>query len=164
MTSPQRTPAPATRTDPAAGVRSLARLLDAAITVPGTNFKVGLDAVIGLVPGVGDLAGAAMSGYIVLAAARLGVPKSVLMRMVFNVAVDGIVGSIPLLGDLFDAGWRANTRNTALLDRYLTSPAEARKGSIGVMLGVAALLILLAVGALLLTIALVRGIGALVGF
>src|SRR5688572_2743378 len=153
MTLPQRTPPTAARTDPAAGVRGLARLLDSAIAIPGTNFRVGLDALIGLVPGLGDFAGAAMSGYIVLAAARLGAPKPVLFRMILNVAIDGIVGSVPVLGDLFDAGWRSNTRNTALLDRHLASPAEARKGSVGVMVGVAALLVLLAIGAVVLAIA-----------
>ena len=165
MTLPQRTAHRDTRSDdPAAGVRTLARLLDSAVTVPGTNFRVGLDALIGLVPGVGDMAGAAMSGYIVLAAARLGAPKPVLMRMILNVAIDGVVGSVPLLGDLFDAGWRANIRNTALLDRHLAAPAQARKGSIAVMIGVAALLVLLAIGAVLLTIGVVKAIGALVGF
>ena len=164
MTIPQRTPAPSTRTDPAAGVRALARLLDAAVGIPGTKFRVGLDALIGLVPGVGDLAGAAMSGYIILSAARLGAPKPVLFRMILNVAIDSVVGSIPVLGDLFDAGWRANTRNTALLDRHLESPVQAKKTSIGMMIGVAALLVLLAIGAIALTIAIVKGIGALVGF
>ena len=164
MTLPQRTPTPATRADPAAGVRALARLLDSAFEIPGTRFRVGLDALIGLVPGVGDMAGAAVSSYIVLAAARLGAPKPVLFRMILNVAVDAVVGSIPLLGDLFDAGWRANTRNTALLDRHLEAPAETKKHSVSVMIGVVVLLLLLAVGAVLLTIAVVRAVGALVGF
>lgn len=164
MTIPQRTQATSTRADPAAGVRALARLLDAAVGIPGTKFRVGLDALIGLVPGVGDLAGAAMSGYIILSAARLGAPKPVLFRMILNVAIDSVVGSIPVLGDLFDAGWRANTRNTALLDRHLESPVQAKKTSIGMMIGVAALLVLLAIGAIALTIAIVKGIGALVGF
>ncbi len=166
MTLPQRTqtPNPTTRTDPAANVRALARLLDAAVGIPGTKFRVGLDALIGLVPGVGDLAGAAMSGYIILAAARLGAPKPVLFRMILNVAIDSVVGAIPLLGDLFDAGWRANTRNTALLDRHLAAPAEAKKASVGVVIGVVAALVLLAIGAVLLTIGIVRAIGALVGF
>ena len=164
MTLPQRTTPAPDRTDPAAGVRALARLLDSAVGIPGTKFRIGLDAIIGLVPGVGDLAGAALSGYIVLAATRLGVPRSVLARMILNVAIDSIVGSVPLLGDIFDAGWRANTRNTALLDRYLAAPTEVRKGSVGVMIGVAALLVLLAVGAVMLTIGIVRAIGALVGF
>jgi hypothetical protein len=145
-------------------VRALARLLDSAVRVPGTNFRVGLDALIGLIPGVGDMAGAAMSGYIVLAATRMGVPKPVLFRMILNIAVEAIVGSVPVIGDLFDAGWRANLRNTALLDRHLAAPVETRKGSVGVMVGVAAVLLLLAVGAVALTIAIVRGIGALVGF
>ena len=167
MTLPQRSSSPPGRpgpSDPAAGVRALARLLDSAVTVPGTKFRVGLDALIGLVPGVGDLAGAAMSGYIILAAARLGAPKTVLFRMILNVAVDSIVGAVPLLGDLFDAGWRANTRNTALLDRHLTAPAEAKRASLGVVIGVVALLVLLALGAAALTVGIVRAIGALVGF
>ena len=157
-------PPPPVHTDRAAGIRSLARLLDSAVGIPGTNVRFGLDALIGLIPGVGDLAGAALSGYIVLGAARLGVPKPVLLRMVGNVALDSIIGSVPLLGDLFDVGWRANTRNTALLDRYLEAPAATRKGSLGVIAGVAALLILLAVGAVALTVAVVRLVGAAIGF
>src|SRR5690349_4961119 len=105
MTLPDRPPRDSSMTprpgaDPAATLRALARLMDSAIAIPGTNIRLGLDSVIGLVPGVGDLAGAAMSGYIVLASARLGAPAPVLIRMVANVAVDGIVGSVPLLGDL----------------------------------------------------------------
>ena len=154
---------PPVRTDPAANLRSLARLLDAAVTIPGTNIRFGLDALIGLVPGLGDMAGAAMSGYIVLAAARLGAPAPVLVRMVTNVAIDGVVGSVPLLGDLFDVGWRANTRNTDLLDRHLAEPAATRRASAGVVAGVVLALVLLAVGAVALTIAVLKGIGALLG-
>jgi hypothetical protein len=154
---------PPVRADPAANLRSLARLLDAAITVPGTNIRFGLDSLIGLVPGLGDMAGAAMSGYIVLASARLGAPSPVLARMVANVAVDAVVGSVPLLGDLFDVGWRANIRNTELLDRHLESPTATRRASVGVVAGVVLVLVLLAVGAVTLTIALIKGIGALFG-
>ena len=154
---------PPVRTDPAANLRSLARLLDTAVTIPGTNIRFGLDALIGLVPGLGDMAGAAMSGYIVLAAARLGAPAPVLVRMVTNVAIDGVVGSVPLLGDLFDVGWRANIRNTDLLDRHLAEPAATRRASAGVVAGVVLALVLLAVGAVALTIAVLKGIGALLG-
>ena len=147
--------------DRAAGVRALARLLDSAVGIPGTNLRFGLDALIGLVPGVGDLAGAALSGYIVLAAARLGAPKPVLLRMVLNVGIDTVIGSVPLLGDLFDAGWRSNTRNTDLLDRYLESPVEAKRGSAALVAGVVALLVLLAVGAVALTVAVLRLVGSL---
>lgn len=151
------------RTDPAANLRSLARLLDTAVTIPGTNIRFGLDALIGLVPGLGDMAGAAMSGYIVLAAARLGAPAPVLVRMVTNVAIDGVVGSVPLLGDLFDVGWRANIRNTDLLDRHLAEPTATRRASVGVVAGVVLALVLLAIGAVALTIAVLKGIGALLG-
>src|SRR5215216_3254920 len=87
-----------------ARVRALARLLDAAVRVPGTNVRVGLDALIGLIPGVGDVAGVAFYGYIILAAARLGVPVPVVLRMLLNVATDTVVGAVPLVGDIFDVG------------------------------------------------------------
>jgi len=155
--APERTP------DRAAGVRALARLLDSAIGIPGTNLRFGLDALIGLVPGVGDMAGAALSGYIVLAAARLGAPKPVLLRMLLNVAIDTGIGTVPLLGDLFDAGWRSNTRNTALLDRHLESPVEAKRASVGVIAGVVGLLALLAIGAVALTVAVLSLVGSAFG-
>ncbi len=85
-------------------VRVLARLLDDAIPIPGTSIRIGLDPIIGLVPGLGDIAGGIASAYIVLAAARLGAPKAMLLRMAANVAIDTVVGGVPVLGDLFDAG------------------------------------------------------------
>lgn len=99
--------------------RAIARLLDTAIPIPGTSMRLGIDPLLGLVPGLGDVAGAAMSGYVVLTAVRLGAPRFLVARMVGNVALDTLVGTVPLLGDLFDAGWKANTRNVALLDRHL---------------------------------------------
>jgi hypothetical protein len=78
---------------------------------------------------VGDLAGAALSGYVVLSAARLGVPRAVLARMVANVGVDALIGTVPLLGDVADVGWRANTRNVALLERALADPVAVRRQS-----------------------------------
>lgn len=149
-------------TQPPAGgaerVRSLARVLDSAIRIPGTNIRFGLDSVVGLIPGVGDLTGAALSGYIVLTAARMGVPSAVLGRMLLNLGLDTLVGTVPLLGDLFDVGFRANTRNAALLDRYLERPLEARRSSqlaIWAALAGVALLALVGVG---LTIMVVRGL------
>ncbi len=149
---------PPVRTDQASNLRALARLMDSAVAIPGTNIRVGLDSVIGLIPGVGDFAGAAMSGYIVLAAARLGVPTPVLVRMVANVAVDGVVGSIPLLGDLFDVGWRANLRNTDLIERHLENPVATKRASMGVVALILLALVLLAVGAVTLTIAVLRAV------
>lgn len=136
---PARDPRPARP----ASLGPLARLLDTAVRVPGTNVRFGLDAVLGLVPGVGDLAGAAMAGYIVLVAVRAGAPATVLTRMLLNVGLDTVVGSVPVVGDLFDVAWRSNARNVALLDRHLAEPAPTRAASRlvvwGVLLGIALL-------------------------
>jgi hypothetical protein len=115
--------------DDAARVRALARALDSAVRIPGTSVTLGLDSIVGLVPGVGDFAGALMSGYIVLVSARMGVPPSTVARMILNLGVDTLVGSVPLLGDLFDVGFRANLRNAELLDRHLAEPAAAGRSS-----------------------------------
>ncbi len=140
--------------------RTLARILDSAVRVPGLPMRVGLDPVLGLVPGLGDLAGAALSGYIVLTGIRLGAPRAVVVRMLGNVALDTLVGTVPLLGDLFDAGWKANVRNVALIDRHARHPGETRRAS-GWMIvgGITALLLLAAAG----TAAAVFTIRALLG-
>lgn len=134
-----RHPAPAPRPgDPrTGGLRTLGYLLDEAIPIPGTGRRIGFDALIGLVPGVGDGISGVMSAYIVVQASRMGVPVPVLARMVLNLAVDGIVGTVPLLGDLFDAGWKANTRNLALLHAELERPGAARRSSALVVAGTA---------------------------
>ena len=93
----------------------LARLLDTALPIPGMGFRIGLDGLLGLVPGVGDTIGAMFSVYIILEAARLGFPKGTLLRMIGNVAVETLVGTVPILGDIFDIVWKANVRNLALL-------------------------------------------------
>jgi hypothetical protein len=130
----------------AARVRALARMLDSAIRIPGTGVTFGLDPILGLFPGVGDLAGAVFSGYIVLTAARMGVPRSVLARMLLNLGTDTLVGSIPVLGDLFDVGFRANIRNSELLDRHIGEPEAVRRSSrIAIALTVAGLVVLAAI-------------------
>jgi len=130
-------------------VRALARLLDNAITVPGTNWKIGLDPIIGLIPGVGDMVGAVLSGYIVLEAVRAEVPTFTLARMLVNVGIDTLVGSVPALGDVFDAAWKSNSMNVALLERHLVATGSAppkRRNVIGVMV-LALVVLLLIVGA-----------------
>jgi hypothetical protein len=94
----------------------VSRLLDNAFVIPGTRYRFGLDALIGLVPGLGDAVSAVFSAYIILQAARLGAPKSVVTRMISNVALDTLVGWIPILGDIFDVAWKSNLRNMALLE------------------------------------------------
>jgi hypothetical protein len=93
----------------------LAKLLDSEFRVPGTRFRFGMDGLVGLLPGVGDAAGLAISSYIVLEAWRLGAPAPILMRMIANLALDTAVGSVPIAGDLFDMAWKANRRNMNLL-------------------------------------------------
>jgi Domain of unknown function (DUF4112) len=93
----------------------LSRLLDTAFPIPGTRLRIGLDGVLGLLPGIGDSLGAVFSTYIIFEAARLGCPKRTLVRMLGNVAVETVIGAIPLVGDLFDIAWKANVRNVALL-------------------------------------------------
>lgn len=116
--------------------RALARVLDTAIGIPGTKLRVGLDAILGLIPGAGDALSAALSGYIILAAARAGASRPVLLRMVGNVVVDTVIGAIPVLGDLFDVAFRSNVRNVALLDQLAVDPGQADRGSrrLGVVL------------------------------
>jgi hypothetical protein len=108
-------------------VRGLAWLLDNSIPIPGTRFRIGLDALIGLIPGLGDAAGAVFSSYILMEAGKLGVSRSTLLRMGANVLIEAVVGVIPLVGDLFDAGWKANQRNISLLERSLETPGLARR-------------------------------------
>ena len=115
-------------------LRTLAQVLDNSFRIPGTNYRFGIDALIGLVPGIGDAIGAIFSVYIVFQAARLGAPGSVLFRMMSNIGLDTIIGEIPLLGDLFDAGWKANIRNMALLDQHLHQPSAVRRSSRRVLL------------------------------
>lgn len=153
---------PTAASNQAARVRALARLLDSAVRVPGTNIRFGLDSIVGLVPGVGDVAGAAFSGYIVLASARLGVPATVLTRMLVNLTTDAVVGAVPLLGDLFDVSFKANTRNAALLDHHLGSEVQSKRASRLTIVAVVGGLVLLATGAVMLTVLLFRGLNALV--
>ncbi|NMG55464.1 DUF4112 domain-containing protein [Aromatoleum aromaticum] len=109
-------------------LRALAWLLDSSIRLPG-GFRIGVEALIGLVPFLGDAVGVLLSGYIVREAARLGMPRSVLLCMIGNVAIEGIVGVVPILGDVFDAAWKANQRNVQLLEQHVDDPAATTRSS-----------------------------------
>ena len=125
----------------------LAWVLDNSFPVPGLGgYRIGVDGLIGLVPGIGDAVGALLSSYILAEAVRLGVPKTVLLRMYANVLVDSVVGLIPLAGDVFDVTWKANLRNVNLLDTYLDSPQRTTTTSRWFVVGfMAAVLLLLVV-------------------
>ena len=105
--------------------RTLATLLDSSIPIPGTSRRIGLDPLLGLIPVVGDYAGALLSSYIVIAAAQAGAPSFTLIRMIGNIALDTLVGSVPLVGDLFDAGWKSNVKNVSLFERHVAANASA---------------------------------------
>ncbi len=107
-------------------VRRIAYWMDSGIPVPFTDRRIGLDPIIGLVPGAGDSAGAVVGAWILMEAARLGVPPATLLRITGNIAADALVGTVPLLGDLFDMTWKANTRNVALIDRHFADAPAAR--------------------------------------
>jgi uncharacterized protein DUF4112 len=130
-------------------VRALARALDSAVAIPGTSIRIGLDPILGLIPGAGDVAGAALAGYIVLVATRAGAPSEVVWRMLGNVAVDAFVGTFPVVGDLFDVAFKSNMRNVELLERYTTQPAAVTKSSrrLGFLVILIILLLLVALGA-----------------
>jgi hypothetical protein len=128
-------------------LQRLAWLLDASIGLPFTRFRFGFDAVVGLIPGLGDAIGALFSAYILLEAARFGVPRGLLLRMVANIALDTGVGTIPLLGDLFDAVYKSDLRNLSLLRRHLNNPVEARRASRRFLFGMVAAIVLLAAAA-----------------
>ena len=136
--------------------RRLGYLLDNSIPIPGTRFRIGLETIIGLVPGVGDMVGGGFSAYIILQAARMGVPASLLARMGWNLAVDVVVGAVPFLGDLFDAGFKANMRNLALLEGHAQRPGQSRRASRRFLAVLAILLALLFVGAFALAVFLVQ--------
>lgn len=137
-------------------VRVLARLLDNAIAIPGTRWRFGFDALVGVVPVVGDMIGGALSAYIILEAARAEVPRLTLVKMLMNVGIDTLVGSVPALGDVFDAAWKANVRNVALLERHLaviaTPAPEKRRVAGATALALIAIVLFVAAGLVLGTL------------
>lgn len=120
-------------------LRKWAVLLDSAFQVPGTRFRFGLDPVIGLLPGAGDLVTGFFSVMILVHSVRLRIPKVVIARMVLNTALDLLSGAVPLLGDLFDAAYKANLKNLALLERHArpgVPPERSDYVFVGVCVGI----------------------------
>jgi len=130
-------------------VRVLAKLLDNSISIPGTPWKIGFDPIVGLIPGIGDLIGAVLSGYIILESVRADVPAFTLARMLVNVGIDTLLGAVPALGDVFDAAWKSNTMNVALLERHVSTVGDTprrRHNVLGLMV-IALVVLVLIVGA-----------------
>lgn len=115
------------REDALARVTLVARLMDSAFIIPGLNRRVGFDAVLGLVPGVGDALSAVLASYIIWEARQLGLPRWKIARMVANVAVDTALGAIPLAGDVFDVFFKSNERNLRIIHEHLGTPKRSPK-------------------------------------
>lgn len=137
-------------------LRKLSRLLDNAIAIPGTNFRIGLDPILGLIPGAGDFVGTALSAYIVFEAARQGLPKAALGKMVFNILLEGVVGSIPVLGDWFDFVWKANAKNMELLEMHLGATQESKKANRWFIFLLVAGLLIVGIGLISFSVLLIR--------
>ena len=152
--TPLEVTTPASGDDRTAALRRLTWLLDDAIRLP-LGFRMGLDALIGLVPGLGDLTGGAAALYGLTVAWSLGAPPIVLTRMTINAAVDALIGTIPLLGDLWDIGFASHRRNLAILEQWLALPQRAERQSRWVLIGLALALVCVLVAAFALAIWLV---------
>ena len=110
-------------------LRTITLLFDQAFGIPGTKWRFGLDALFGLVPGLGDIAGALVAVYALHVARQLNAPTAVRLHMLSNIALDALIGTVPILGDIFDFAFKAQTRNLALLDAYVATPHKAARRS-----------------------------------
>jgi hypothetical protein len=116
-------------------LRALTRLFDQAFRIPGTKWRFGLDALFGLVPGLGDVVGAVVAVYALHVARQLRAPGVIQANMLSNIAIDALVGTVPVIGDIFDFAFKAQTRNLALLDEWVGTPrATARRSKRGLLL------------------------------
>ena len=142
-------------------LRQLSHVLDNAIPIPGVG-RIGLDPILGVLPGGGDLLTGAISVYVVFEAARLCVPAATLGRMGFNILLDVLSGTVPLLGDLVDVAWKANARNVTLLEQHIANPRESGRADkiFAVVLIVALVALIVAVASL--SVFVVRGLLSLI--
>lgn len=142
-------------------LRQISHVLDNAIPVPGTKVRVGLDPILGLLPGGGDVLTGLMSVYIVFEGARMGVPASTLGRMGTNILLDVLTGTVPVIGDLFDVTWKANSQNVKLLERHLAAPEPSRAADKAFAVVMIVLLIVLVLGVAALSVWLVSQVWVL---
>jgi hypothetical protein len=130
-------------------LESLARYLDDWVKIPVVGWRFGLDALIGLVPNVGDMATSLLSFYILVAGVRYGVPKITLLRMAFNIGLDYVVGAIPFVGDAFDFFWKSNRKNMDLIRERATGKGKGSAGDYIFVLAIILILIAVLVGSIL---------------
>ncbi|MEJ1962366.1 MAG: DUF4112 domain-containing protein [Gammaproteobacteria bacterium] len=136
----------------------IVNVMDQAFRVPGTPWRFGLDALIGLVPGVGDIATGVIGAYGLVVAFQVGAPASIQTRMLLNLLFDAAVGSIPIAGDLFDFAFKANVRNQRLLLGWLRQPDRTRRSSSLLLGGLLIALLVWVAGAVWLAVAAVRAL------
>ncbi len=141
-------------------LRRWAVLLDSAFRVPGTGIRFGLDAIIGLIPGLGDLSAPIFAGALILTGFRMHVPWIVLARMVLNASIDMLIGLVPFLGDLVDIAWKANLRNLALLERHAQPGVPPRRGDYVFVVTCLALVAAVAITPLILLLWVIQRFGA----
>jgi hypothetical protein len=137
--------------------RFLAELLDQRFTIPGTSIRIGLDPILGLIPGIGDGLANIAGSAILLIAAQYRLPKIVILRMGLNVALNAMIGAVPIFGDIFSIWFRSNVKNVQLLERYLS--AEERASTFGnwiFVIAIVAGIILLLIGILVATVWLIK--------
>jgi hypothetical protein len=127
-------------------LRRFAFLLDEAFTIPGTRFHVGLDALLGLIPGIGDIIGGVLSTWIIAGALRHRVPASIIVRMVWNVVLDLLLGAVPVAGDAFDFLYEENVKNMRLLEKYRDRrrPPRSTRAIAGVITAIVLFILLVA--------------------
>lgn len=128
-----------------AALRKWSVLLDSAFRVPGTNLTFGLDPILGLIPGLGDLTSPVFAALLLFHAVRMRIPRVVQVRMLINAAIDLLIGLIPVLGDFFDFGWKANVRNLALLELHAHPESKPTKGDWIFVLSIVGVLVALTV-------------------
>ena len=134
------------------GLENLSHYLDGLFRIPGTGWRFGLDALIGLIPNVGDTITSFASFYILLAGVRYGVPKITLLRMAFNIGLDYLVGTIPFIGDAFDFFWKSNKQNIDLIRTRATGQGKGTTSDYIFVFGIIGFLILLLVGSILVSL------------
>jgi hypothetical protein len=142
-----------------AGLRHFARLLDSAFEIPGTSYRFGLDPIVGLVPGLGDLLSPLFTIGILWQSRDLNIPKVVRLRMLMNVGIDTFLGMVPIIGDLFDVAWKANDMNYALLEQHAYEERQPSSGDWLFVIALIALLLLIAAVPVALAVWAIRVLG-----
>lgn len=138
-------------------------MLDSSIRIPGTGRSFGIDAVLGVLPGLGDAAGLVLAAVIIADGIRLGAKPATILRMLLNAGVDTTLGSVPLIGTLFDAAYKSNQRNVRLLEQHVLDPdgtaAAAKRSLVTVAIAIVALFVLVLAGAVAIILLVVRALG-----